>query len=191
MVKKEEAREERRRGPAAARSIGGWVALLVVGLTAALLLRAFVAEAFFIPSPSMEPALVPGDRVVVDKLRYRFGDPRRGDVVVFDKPAGAGGSAEVRNLIKRVIAVPGDEIEARDGAVLLNGERLGEPYLRTGTVTTDIARQRVPSDRYWVMGDHREVSEDSRLFGPVPKSELLGRALFQVWPASDLGWIRG
>lgn len=90
-----------------------------------------------------------------------------------------------------MIAVPGDEIEARDGAVLLNGERLGEPYLRTGTVTTDIARQRVPPDRYWVMGDHREVSEDSRLFGPVPKGELLGRALFQVWPASDLGWIRG
>jgi signal peptidase I len=140
---------------------------------------------------TMEPALRPGDRVLVDKVRYRMSEPHRGDVVVFDKPPGAGGSAEVKNLIKRVIAVPGDEIEARDGVVYRNGERLPEPYLRSGTVTTDIARQRVPEGRYWVMGDNREVSEDSRLFGPVPESAVLGRALVRVWPASDITWVRG
>ena len=175
---------------AAARSAGGWILLLVVGLTAATLLRTFVVEPFYIPSPSMQPALRPGDRVIVDKLRYRFGEPHRGDVVVFDKPANAGGSAEVKNLIKRGIAVPGDEIEARQGVVYRNGGILDEPYLRPGTVTTDIPRQRLAPDRYWVMGDNREVSEDSRLFGPVPASVLTGKAVVRVWPASDAGWIR-
>jgi signal peptidase I len=191
VVDEEEQRPARSRLGAAARSTGGWIVLLVVGLSAAFLLRTFVAEPFFIPSPSMQPALRPGDRVIVDKLRYRFADPRRGDVVVFDKPANAGGSAEVRNLIKRVIAVPGDEIEARQGVVYRNGQVLGEPYLRPGTVTTDITRQQIPPDRYWVMGDNREVSEDSRLFGPVPSSVLTGRAVIRVWPASDIGWVRG
>jgi signal peptidase I len=158
---------------------------------AATLLRTFVVEPFYIPSPSMQPSLRPGDRVLVDKMRFRLDEPRRGDVVVFDKPPNAGGSAEVKNLIKRVIAVPGDEIEARQGLVYRNGEVLAEPYLRPGTVTTDIPRQQVPPDRYWVMGDNREVSEDSRLFGPVPSSVLLGRALVRVWPFSDRGWIRG
>ena len=137
----------------------------------------------------MLPELRPGDRVIVDKVRYRFADPNRGDVVVFDKPANAGGSAEIKNLIKRVIAVPGDEIEARQGVVYRNGEVLAEPYLQPGTVTTDIARQRLDPDRYWVMGDNRAVSEDSRLFGPVPGSALTGRAVVRVWPASDAGWI--
>jgi signal peptidase I len=176
---------------AAARSTGGWIVLLVVGLVAATLLRTFVVEPFYIPSPSMQPSLRPGDRVLVDKMRFRLDEPRRGDVVVFDKPPNAGGSAEVKNLIKRVIAVPGDEIEARQGLVYRNGEVLAEPYLRPGTVTTDSPRQQVPPDRYWVMGDNREVSEDSRLFGPVPSSVLLGRALVRVWPFSDRGWIRG
>jgi len=183
--------QPRSRLRAAARSTGGWLLLLVVGLAAAVLVRTYVVEPFYIPSPSMQPALRPGDRVVVDKLRYRFTEPNRGDVVVFDKPPDAGGSAEVKNLIKRVVAVPGDEIEARQGVVYRNGEVLAEPYLRPGTVTTDIARRRIPPDRYWVMGDNREVSEDSRLFGPVPGSVLTGRALLRVWPASDLGWVRG
>jgi signal peptidase I len=183
------ARPPRRLG-SAARSVGGWVVLLVVGLTATTLLRMFVAEPFYIPSPSMQPTLRPRDRVIVDKLRYRFSDPHRGDVVVFDKPANAGGSAQVKNLVKRVIAVPGDEIEARQGVVYRNGQVLQEPYLPPATVTTDIARQRLEPDRYWVMGDNRVVSEDSRLFGPVPRSDLLGRAVVRVWPASDIGRIR-
>jgi signal peptidase I len=181
---------ERTRARRAARSFVGWLLLVAVGLTAAVLVKIHVAEPFYIPSPSMEPSLRPGDRVVVDKVRYRLGDPRRGDVVVFDKPADAGGSTQVKNLVKRVIAVPGDEIEARDGLVYLNGKVLSESYLRGATVTTDIARQRVPEGRYWVMGDNRAVSEDSRLFGTIPESVILGRAIVRVWPASDIGWIR-
>ena len=167
-----------------------WLVVVAVCVTAVVLVKIHVAEPFSIHSPSMEPALRPGDRVIVDKLRYRLADPRRGDVVVFDKPAQTGGSAEVKDLVKRIIALPGDEIEVRDGIVYLNGKVLKEPYLRQGTVTTDVARQRLPDDRYWLMGDHREVSEDSRQFGPVPRSAILGRALVRIWPPSDIGWIR-
>src|SRR5205085_5629469 len=132
---------------------------------------------FSLHSRSMEPSIRPGDRVVVDKLRYRLGDPRRGDVVVFDEPATAGGSAPVKDLVERVIAVAGDEIEARGGIVYVNGKALNESYLRQGTVTADIARQRIPDGRFWVMGDRREGSDDSRLFGPIPESVILGRAV--------------
>ncbi len=183
----EKAPSRRRR---AARSVLGWVALVVVALVVVVAVKTYVAEPFQISSPAMEPALSRGDRVVVDKLRYRLGDPRRGDVVVFDKPARAGGSTQVEILVKRVIAGPGDELEARDGIVYLNGEVLDEFYLRTGTVTTDIAKQRVPDGRYWVMGDRREVSEDSRQFGPIPESVIIGRAIVRVWPVTDIGWIR-
>jgi signal peptidase I len=172
------------------RSLVKWLVLVVVVVAAVIGVKTYVAEPFSISSPSMEPSLRPDDRVVVDKLRYRIGDPRRGDVVVFDKPANAGGSTQAKNLVERVIAVQGDEIEARDGVVFVNGKVLDESYLRQGTVTTDIARQRIPDDRFWVMGDRREESEDSRLFGPIPESVILGRAVARIWPATDMGWIR-
>ena len=181
---------ERSRARRGGRKIVGWFLVVAVLLAAAVLVKIHVAEPFTIPSASMEPSIRPDDRVVVDKVRYRLGDPRRGDVVVFDKPADAGGSAEVEDLVQRVIAVAGDEIEARDGIVYVNGKALDESYLRPGTVTSDIARQRIPDDRYWVMADHREESEDSRLFGPIPESVILGRAIVRVWPATDIGWIR-
>ncbi len=181
---------ERSRVRRGGRKILGWFLLLAVLLTAVVLVKIHVAEPFSISSPSMEPSLRPDDRVVVDKLRYRLGDPRRGDVVVFEKPAAAGGSAPVEDLVQRVIAVAGDEIEARDGIVYVNGKAVDESYLRQGTVTTDIARQRVPDERYWVMNDRREESDDSRLFGPIPESVILGRAVARIWPATDMGWIR-
>ena len=183
-------RSEASRTRRTARSLVKWLLLVVVVLAAVIGVKTYVAEPYSISATSMEPSLRPDDRVVVDKLRYRLGDPRRGDVVVFDTPAGAGGSAQAEDLVQRVIAVAGDEIEARDGIVYVNGKAVDESYLRPGTRTTDIARQRIPDDRYWVMGDRREASEDSRLFGPIPESVILGRAVARVWPASDLGWIR-
>ena len=181
---------ERSRVRRGGRKLLGWIVVVAILVTAAVLVKVYAAEPFTISSASMEPSLRPDDRVVLDKLRYRLGDPRRGDVVVFDKPAGAGGSAPGKDLVQRVIAVAGDEIEARGGIVYVNGKAVDESYLRKGTVTTDIARQRIPDDRFWVMGDRREESEDSRLFGPIPESVILGRAVARVWPASDMGWIR-
>lgn len=171
---------ERSRARRGGRKFLGWFLAVAIVVTAAVLVKVHVAEPFSISSASMEPSLRPDDRVVVDKLRYRLGDPRRGDVIVFGKPA----------KVQRVIAVGGDEIEARGGIVYVNDRALDESYLREGTVTTDIGRQRIPDDRYWVMGDRREESEDSRLFGPISESVILGRAVARIWPASDLGWIR-
>ena len=152
-----------------------WFLLLAVLVTAVVLVKIHVAEPFSISSPSMEPSLRPDDRVVVDKLRYRLGDPRRGDVVVFDKPAAAGGSAPVKDLVQRVIAVAGDEIEARDGIVYVNGKAVDESYLRPGTVTTDIAQPAHP--RRPLLGDGRPpggvrgqptVRADPRVGDPGP-----------------------
>ncbi len=183
-------RAERSRARRGGRKVVGWLLVVIVLLTGAVLVKIHVAEPFSISSSSMEPSLRPDDRVVLDKLRYRLGNPRRGDVVVFDRPATAGGSGPVKDLVQRVIAVAGDEIEARDGIVTVNGKVVDESYLRRGTVTTDIARQRIPDGRYWVMADRREQSEDSRQFGPIPESLIRGRAIARIWPATDMGWLR-
>jgi signal peptidase I len=183
-------RSEASRTRRTARSFVKWFLLLAVLVTAVVLVKVHVAEPFSISAPSMEPSLRPDDRVVVDKLRYRLGDPRRGDVVVFDGPAAADGGARVKDLVQRVIAVAGDEIEARNGIVYVNGRAVDESYLGPGAVTADIARQRVPDDRYWVMNDRREVAGDSRQFGPISGSLIRGRAVARIWPATDMGWIR-
>jgi signal peptidase I len=183
--------------------------LLVLALAIALVMKTFVAQAFFIPSESMLPTLKVGDRVIVEKIGYRIGDPARGDIVVFEREADpqspepglwtnvADSFRELfglpvagrEDLIKRVIAVEGDRIEARDGTVFVNGRRIDEPYLRDDTVTSDFSVTTVPPDTVWVMGDNRAGSGDSRGFGPVPVDEIVGEAVFIVWPLSDLGAI--
>jgi signal peptidase I len=182
---------------------------LVLALAIALVIKTFVAQAFFIPSESMLPTLKVGDRVIVEKIGYRIGDPARGDIVVFEREADpqapepglwtrVGDSfrelfglpvAGREDLIKRVIAVEGDRIEARDGAVFVNGRRIDEPFLSDDTVTSDFSVTTVPPDTVWVMGDNRAGSGDSRGFGPVPLDEIVGEAVFIVWPLSDLGAI--
>jgi signal peptidase I len=179
--------------------------LLVTAVVLAVVLRATVAEAFRIPSGSMEPQLDVGDRVVVSRLAYRLHDPRRGDVVVFDCPPAAGcepaphealplkalhtvleavllREPQPEEYIKRVIGVPGETVEGRDGAVYVNGRRLVEPYLPTGTVTSDFGPERIEPGHLWVMGDNRGNSSDSRVFGQVDEDTVVGRALFRVWP---------
>jgi signal peptidase I len=183
--------------------------LLVLALAIALVIKTFVAQAFFIPSESMLPTLKVGDRVIVEKIGYRIGDPARGDIVVFEREADlqapepglwtkVGDSfrelfglpvAGREDLIKRVIAVEGDRIEARGGIVFVNGRMIDEPYLRDDTVTSDFSVTTVPPDTVWVMGDNRAGSGDSRGFGPVPVDEIVGEAVFIVWPFSDLGAI--
>jgi signal peptidase I len=183
--------------------------LLVLALAIALVIKTFVAQAFFIPSESMLPTLKVGDRVIVEKIGYRIGDPARGDIVVFEREADpqapepglwtrVGDSfrelfglpvAGREDLIKRVIAVEGDRIEARDGTVFVNGRRIDEPYLSDDTVTSDFSVTTVPPDTVWVMGDNRAGSGDSRGFGPVHLDEIVGEAVFIVWPLSDLGAI--
>ena len=172
-------------------------ALLVVLMLAALglLMAGLVFEHFWVPTPSMAATLTPGDHVLVDRLAYRVKAPQRGDVVVFHPP----GQEAV--YIKRIIGVPGDTISLRDGAVYVNGRRLDEPYVResagalerTDPWSSDdpaswslVTPYVVPAGNYFVMGDNRTDSDDSRDWGPVPRAAILGEAVVTFWPLGHL-----
>jgi signal peptidase I len=190
------------------RFLGELPFLLLAALILTVLVKGFLVQAFFIPSRSMEPTLEVGDRVVVNRLAYRIGEPAHGDVVVFLRPVGTGEAPPggplswVRravaqglggtppgseDLIKRVVGLPGDTIEGRDGQLLRNGRRVPEPYLGGTRITSEFDLVKVKPDHYWVMGDNREDSADSRVFGQVPRSTLVGRAVLTVWPVTHVG----
>ena len=145
--------------------------------------RPFVVEAFYIPSQSMVPTLRVGDRVLVNKFIYRFSEPQRGDIVVFRSVEGGG-----EDLIKRVVGVPGDEISVRGGTLYVNGERQREPYVnKKFPDRSTFARTTVPQGHYFMMGDNRANSRDSRFFGPVPKKNIEGEAFLRFWPPDRIG----
>jgi signal peptidase I len=165
-----------------------WGAILVVAVVAAILIRSFVVQPFFIPSGSMEPTLKIGDRVLVNKLSYDFHSVHRGDIIVFTKPANDF-SPGVKDLIKRVIGLPGETISAQNGEVDINGRPLHESWLPRGTLTQNFGPVVIPPGRYFMMGDNRGDSADSRVFGPVSSRLFIGRAFALVWPLSRLGWL--
>jgi signal peptidase I len=118
--------------------------------------------------------------VLVNKLSYDIHPVHRGDIVVFKSPQAAEG--QVKDLIKRVIGLPGDTVESRDGQLFVNGQPLSEPYLGPGITTGPLEPQQIPAHHYWVMGDNRGNSKDSRFFGPIDKNLIIGRAFIRVWP---------
>ena len=188
---------------------------LLIGLAVliAFLVKTFVAQAFYIPSGSMIPQLNIGDRVVVSKLSYDLHDPRRGDIIVFDAPPrapgvqsadkGSGVGRVVRDVfeaigvlqpsteeyIKRVIALPGETVEGREGRVFINGQELVEPYLPAGDTTSDFPPVAVPKGDLWVMGDNRSNSSDSRVFGVIRRNTVVGRAILRVWPPGRAAFV--
>jgi signal peptidase I len=182
--------------------------LIVAALVIAILLKSFLLQAFFIPSGSMMPTLQRGDRVIVEKVSYRIGSPARGDIVVFERelPATQGDeslwtrlSDSIRSLvgmptsgnedlIKRVVAVEGDTVEGRGSRLYVNGERVNEEYL-DGPSTYDFPPTVVGEDEVFVMGDNRSASEDSRVFGTVAESRIVGKAVVLIWPITRLGAI--
>lgn len=169
----------------ATRSLVEWIAVIGGALVVALVIKTFLIQAFYIPSGSMEPTLDVGDRVLVNKLSYDFHDVNRGDLVVFERPEGSSG--EIKDLIKRVIGLPGEQVEGRDGRILIDGRVLEEPYLADDEVIDDFAPVQVPEDRLFVMGDNRDSSMDSRAFGPIDEQSIVGRAFVRVWPLNALG----
>jgi signal peptidase I len=184
------------------RAVVEWLVVLVVALVAALLVKTFVVQAFSIPTGSMEPTLEPGDRVLVNKLAYDFHGVHDGDVVVFRRPPRD--HSTVDDLIKRVIAGPGQLLHVSNCRVYVDGKREPQPYLPKGwqnpgseycTVwdgpgMLDLPNPyRVPAGTYFVMGDNRKDSDDSRFWGPVPASYLVGRAFVRMWPPSRLGFL--
>jgi len=185
--------------------------LVLLALAVALFIKTFLVQAFFIPSSSMEPTLMPGDRVLVNKLAYRFGDLHRGDVVVFQNPneaqlpdrnaaealvhwlgEGLGfQQPENEDLIKRVMGLPGDIVEIRDHTVRVDGKPVTEPYLTKQVLGTmgDYGPVTVPKGELFVLGDNRGNSSDSRVIGFVPEGNVVGRAFVIIWPPGDAGGL--
>jgi signal peptidase I len=170
------------------RSAVEWVVIVVAALLAALLIKTFLLQAFYIPSDSMNPTLVQRDRVLVNKLSYHFHDVHRGDIVVFTRPPGEN-DPKIKDLIKRVIGLPGDTIEGRDGQILIDGRVLKESYVAKNSPMNDFPARKVPPGHYFVMGDNRGNSKDSRVFGPIAKSLIVGRAFIRVWPISKISLL--
>jgi signal peptidase I len=186
--------------PSTGRTAVEWTLVVAGAVIVALVVKTFVLQAFFIPSASMEPTLrggngIPADRVLVDKVSYRFREPSRGDIVVFEAPADFP-DPTITDLIKRVIGVPGDEIVFENNKVKINGQLISEPYLSPGKPTQPVpdgAGQynhrcvaddpcKVPAGHLWVMGDNRTDSEDSRYIGPIDRNLVVGKAFVLVWP---------
>jgi signal peptidase I len=179
-----------------------WIVLIAIALGIALLIKSFLFQAFYIPSESMKPTLNVGDRVLVNKLSYDLHDVNRGDIVVFEAPPRAQ-SGGIEDLVKRVIARPGETVTADDeGTVFIDGRPLKEPYLPNGTVTrfTEVPPGCgtpdngepgcvVPAGTVFMMGDNREASKDSRVFGPIDEETIVGRVFVRIWPLSDVGFL--
>ena len=164
-----------------------WGAILAIALAVAFLVRTFVVQAFWIPSESMEPTLRIGDHLLVEKVTPSVRDIHRREIIVFERPEGV--DPELKDLIKRVIGLPGELVEGKEGRVFINGKAIVEPYLPKGVVPTefDFAPVRVPIDSYFVMGDNRGRSFDSRYWGAVRRDQIVGRAVFRIWPLGDSG----
>ena len=188
------------------------VTIVAVALGLALGIQAFLVKPFSIPSESMVPTLAIGQRVLVDRVSPRFGEPDRGDVMVFKPPRGADedvnecgtehpedspcprptNARSKTNFIKRVVAIGGDRIAVRDGRVILNGKPQKEPFIRPSAdcELCDLPEEiTIPKDHFFFMGDNRGASKDSREWGPVPKKWLIGGAFATYWPPRKIGTL--
>jgi len=179
------------------RALVEWIVILMIALVASLLIKTFAIQAFFVPSTSMWPTLKPHDRVLVNKLAYDFHPVHEGDIVVFRRPPLDTDTA-VPDLIKRVVGLPGQTIYVANCRVYINGKPLKQPYLPRGwqlatspyctTWTPSYPNPyKVPLGHYFVMGDNRKDSYDSRYWGPLPSNYIVGRAFLRVWPPSRVG----
>jgi signal peptidase I len=183
------------------------IVALAIGL--ALLIQAFLVKPYQIPSPSMEPTLDVGQRVLVNRVLYHFRDPHIGDIVVFHPPVGAENGQECgvhqggteacpkptpgesnTNFIKRIVAGPGDRLSIHDGHPVVNGVQANEDFIRPcrGGNGCNLPHQiTIPPDHYFMMGDNRGSSDDSRFWGPVPRDWIIGQAFFTYWPPDRVG----
>jgi signal peptidase I len=181
------------------RAVWEWVFVVVVAIGAAMFIRLFLFQQYYIDGPSMQTTLMPQDRVLVNKMSYKLHDIHRGDVIVFDRVTTSGGIVEHDDLIKRVIALPGETIEIHECVVSIDGKELPEPYLNDYDVqqvnledrcrVPELEPIKVSEDHIFVMGDNRPQSFDSRMFGEIETELVVGRAFGLIWPLSDARWL--
>jgi len=182
------------------RTAADWLLTIVVAVGAVLAIKAWVVNHYRIPSSSMEPTLhcaEPGngcrarfsDRVLANRFIYHFQEPGRGDIIVFETPpeararCGAGGT-----FVKRLIGLPGERIAVRQGRVYINGRPLREPYLTQQQGVDPYPERRVPADHFFMMGDNRSESCDSRFWGAVPRENIIGEVFAVYWPPQRIGF---
>ena len=172
--------------PATAQKAWRWLHEIVISLGISVFIIVFLYQPVKVEGTSMLPGLADQERIFINKFAYRFEAIERSDLVVFRYPGDPS-----KNYIKRIVGVPGDRIEIRNGAVLVNGSRLVEPYLpaqfRDERSMGEIV---VPAGNYFVLGDHRNLSSDSRDFGPVERGAIFGKAVFAYWPTGMMGKLR-
>ena len=192
----------RRRG-----SVVELLLIVAVALGLALAIQAVLVKPFRIPSESMEPTLDVGQRVLVSRFNYHFSSPDRGDIVVFHPPSGADSNTcgvtkredqvcpqptserDNVNFIKRIVAVPGDRLAIEQGHAIVNGERQKDDFTRPcAPGTCNFPRPiTIPPDHFFMMGDNRGASDDSRFWGPIPREWIIGQAFFTYWPVKRVG----
>ena len=182
--------------------------IVVVAVVVAIIVRTFLLQLFYIPSASMDPYLKVKDKVFVNKLSYSFHDIERGDVVVFEAPESVRKSSEaqqavnssipvINDLIKRVVSLPGESVQGRCKNnenicvidIYIDGKKLNEPYLEPDILYATFGPVEIPAGSYFMMGDNRDGSDDGRVFGPIPKDDIVGRAFFRLWPMSEFGFL--
>ncbi|HUD68832.1 MAG TPA: signal peptidase I [Acidimicrobiales bacterium] len=177
----------------ALRSVIDWVVVLAVATTIALVVRAYVVQTYYIPSLSMYPTLKVGDRILVLKAAYRFTTPATGDVIVFRAPPNERSmcdSPAVDDLVKRIIGTPGETIWSVGNTIFINGHVLHQDWQHVNPLGPPaIKRQTVPANDYFVMGDNHPASCDSRVWGYVPRGNIIGKAVLIFWPISRISII--
>jgi signal peptidase I len=163
-----------------------WTETIVVAFIMALIIRAFFLQVFWIPSSSMEPTLDIKDRIVVNKVSYHFRAPRRQEIVVFRQVAPEG--MPKKDLIKRLMGLPGETFQIKNGIVHINGEPIKEEHPMNQDFS-DFGPIEIPKDSFFVLGDNRPASADSRYWGFLPKKNLIGPAFIRIWPLSKFSLI--
>jgi len=169
-----------------------WVEPVIIAVVLALIIRTFVVQAFKIPTGSMRPTLIEGDRILVSKFIYRFTEPKRGEVIVFKSP-----EDRKKDFIKRLAGLPGEKVQILNGSILINGNTPAEDailkrqyYYNRGDFGAEGQSVTVPDDAYYVLGDNSISSRDSRYWGFMPKRYLLGKAFLIYWPPNRIRLIK-
>jgi len=169
-----------------------WVEPIIIAVILALIIRAFIVQAFKIPTGSMRPTLMEGDRLLVNKFIYRFKEPERGDIIVFSSPEDI-----KKDFIKRLVGLPGEDIEISNGTILVNGKATDKDsvmreryYYNRGDFGREDEGVRIPDDAFYVLGDNSISSRDSRYWGFMPKKYLKGKAFLIYWPPSRISILK-